>query len=77
MPFEVIGPISEIEIIAAGHGVRDRHRLRAMYGGRRWRKLKGIAVVRVGDGRLFRAELHWYEAQGMARVRMKIKRFLD
>ena len=77
MPFEIVGPIESVEEIATGHGVRDRHRLRARYGGRHWRKLKGMAVVRIEDGRLFRAELHWYEAQGIGRVRMKIKRFLD
>ncbi len=77
MPFEIIGPIEAIEVIAVGHGVRDRRRLRARHGGRRWRKLKGTAVVRLEDGRLFHAELHWYEAQGVTRVGMKIKRFLD
>lgn len=77
MPFDIIGRIDDIEVIASGHGVRDRHRLRARYGGRHWRKLKGIATVCVDDGRLFQAEVHGYEAQGVARVRMKIKRFID
>jgi hypothetical protein len=33
--------------------------------------------VRLDDGRLVRAEIHWFEAQGVARFRMKLKRFLD
>lgn len=74
---EIVGSIDAVEVIASGHQVRDRHRLRARYGGRCWRKLKGIAAVRLDDGRMLRAEVHWYEAQGVARVRMKIKRFLD
>jgi len=46
--------------------------LRKTYGGRRWRKLKGEAVVRFGDGRIFRAEIHWYEAHGIGRKGLKI-----
>ena len=63
MPFEVVGPIESIAVIASGHGMRDRQRLRARHGGRHWRKLKGIAVIRIEDGRLYEAGLHWYEAQ--------------
>jgi hypothetical protein len=51
--------------------------LRGRYGGRRWRKLKGVGAVLVGGGTLRRAEVHWYEAHGVGRVRYKIKRFLD
>ncbi len=58
MVFEIVGQTDDIEVIASGHGVRDRHRLRARYGGRRWRKLKGTTLVRLSDGRLVRAEVH-------------------
>jgi hypothetical protein len=77
MYFEVIGEISEIETIARGPSVRERIRLRKQFGGGRWRKLKGIASVRLADGRIRTVELHWYEAHGTGRKKLKIKRFLD
>jgi hypothetical protein len=36
-----------------------------------------LAVVKVSGGRVRRAEVHWYEAHGVGRVRMKVKRFVD
>jgi hypothetical protein len=77
VPFEVVSAIIDIATIATGRGVRDRARLRRRYGRGRWRKRKGVATVRVGSGPLRRAELHWYETQGIGRVNMKVKRFLD
>lgn len=77
MPFEVFGEIIEVATIATGRGIRDLGRLRRRYGASRWRKLKGIARVRIIGGRIRRAEVRWYEAHGIGRVRMKIKRFLD
>jgi hypothetical protein len=77
MPFELVGEITEVAIIATGRGIRDLPRLRRRYGASRWRKLKGVARVRIVGGRIRRAEVHWYEAHGIGRVRMKIKRFLD
>lgn len=56
--FEVIGKIESIETIAVGPSIRELHRLRKAFGHGRWRKLKGIATVRVGDGTICRAELH-------------------
>jgi hypothetical protein len=77
MYFEVIGEIVEIETIAIGGKIRDIMRIQKQYGPGRWRKLKGIAKVRLESGRVCRAELHWYEAHGIGRKKMKIKRFLD
>ena len=76
MWFRIIGEISRIESIAAGRSVRERARLRKFYGGRRWRKLKGLATVELPDGSTARAEIHWYEAHGIGRREMKIKRLL-
>jgi hypothetical protein len=56
--FEIIGEIHDIERIAAGPSIRDLARLKRVYGGRRWRKLKGIAQVRLRSGRVRLAELH-------------------
>lgn len=74
---DIVGPITDIQTIAAGPAVRQISRLRRQYGRGRWRKLKGIAMVRIASGALRRAEIHWYEAHGIGRVRHKIKRFLD
>lgn len=63
--FEVIGTIERIEIIAIGAQIREIARLRKAFGAGRWRKLKGIATVRFGDGTIQRVELHWYEAHGI------------
>ena len=76
--FEIVGEISKIETIAIGPGVRDRARLRKRYGKGRWRKLKGIANVRLVSGRIRLAEIHWYEAHGIGKREFKIKLpFLD
>lgn len=77
MYFEIIGQIASIETIAVGKAIRDIARLRKRYGPGRWRKLKGIAMVRLANGKIRRAEVHWYEAHGIGRKGMKIKRFLD
>ncbi len=77
MQFEIIGPIRDIETIAAGHGIRDLRRLKRMYGAGRWRKRKGVATVVLRDGSIRLAELHWYEASGIGKRRIKIKRYLD
>ena len=65
MKFEVLGEISGRLTIATGRGVHDRRRLIRQYGGLNWRKMKGRATVRLGDGTIIDAELHWYEAQVM------------
>jgi len=75
--FEIVGHIRDIEVIAVGGRIRDIMRLRRKYGEGRWRKLKGVAMVRQTDGRLRKAEVHWYEAHGIGHRKMKIKRFLD
>ena len=77
MNFEIIGTIGQVEIIAVGGGIRDIMRLRKQFGAGRWRKLKGIAVIRFEDGTERRAELHRYEAHGIGRRKIKVKQFLD
>ena len=75
--FEVIGGIEQIQLIATGNRIREIDRLRKAFGAGRWRKLKGIAVVRFEDGTIHRVELHWYEAHGIGRKKLKIKQYLD
>jgi hypothetical protein len=77
MHFRVIGQIEQIETFAAGSGIRELARLRKIYGRGRWRKRKGVATVRLTDGTIRLAELHWYEATGIGRKELKLKRYLD
>jgi hypothetical protein len=78
MDFEIVGEIARIEPIARGSSVRDRIRLQRQYGQGRWRKLKGVARVRLVDGTIRLAEIHWYEAHGIGQREFKLKLpFLD
>ena len=77
MAFEIIGEIFEIATIAAGRRIRRLDHLQKRYGKGHWIKRKGIAIVRLGDGTVRRAELHWYEAVGIGKKDFKIKRMLD
>jgi hypothetical protein len=77
MPFEIVGDISQVETIAVGRRIRDLPRLRRLYGTGRWRKLKGVASVRLRSGTVRRAEVHWYEAHGIGRKEVKRKRYVD
>lgn len=77
MKFELISEITAIETIAVGSKIRDLARLQRQFGKGRWRKLKGIGKVRFRNGRVRRVELHWYEAHGIGKKKMKVKRYLD
>jgi len=78
MDFELISEITQVKTIATGTGVRDRARLRKWYGGAKWRKVKGVAQVRLPNGRIRMAEIHWYEAHGIGKREFKLKLpFLD
>jgi len=75
--FEIIGRIEEIQTIGVGSAIREIRRLRKAFGHGRWRKLKGVAMVRLEDGTIHRVELHWYESHGIGRRKLKIKDYLD
>jgi hypothetical protein len=77
MHFEITGKIADIEAIAVGTSVREIARLQKVYGSGRWRKLKGITTIRLPDGTIHKAEIHWYEAHGIGRREIKLKRILD
>lgn len=77
MHFEIVGEIEQVETIAVGGRIRDNVHLRKQFGEGRWRKLKREATIRLKTGQLRRAELHWYEANGIGRKKMKIKRLLS
>ena len=75
--FELLSELSAIEIIAVNLSVRERDKLKSQFGGHRWRKLKGIASVRFPNGETHKAEVHWYEAHGVGRRKIKVKRISE
>lgn len=75
--FKLRSEITDIEVIAVGRAIRDLAQIRKTYGKGRWRKLKGRALVELPEGEVVEAELHWYEAHGIGRQDMKVKRVLD
>ena len=77
MWFQIVTDPENIELIAGGLSVREWKRLRRVYGGGRWRKLKGFAIVELMSGDTVWAEVHWFEAHGVGRREMKVKRVLE
>lgn len=75
--FEIISDIRATETIASGRGIHILARLVRLYGRGNWRKLKGLATVRMEDGTITEAEVHWFEAHGIGKRKMKIKRLID
>ena len=73
MDFEIVGEIRQVETIAVGTKIREVRRLRKRYGRGRWRKMKGVTLVRLKDGTTPTAEVHWYEAHGIGRKEFKLK----
>jgi hypothetical protein len=76
-PFDILDTITAIETIAAGQGVYIRRHLERTYGKGRWRKMKGLATVRLSDGTICYAEIHWFEAHGVGRRDFKIKKVIS
>ena len=75
--FEILSEIRDIETIATGRGVYIRRYPERTYGKGRWRKLKGITTVKLSDGTVCEAEIHWFEAHGIGRKDFKIKRVIQ
>jgi hypothetical protein len=75
--FKLRGEIANVEVVATGRSIRILQKLRKQYGAGHWRKLKGVALVELPDGTVCAAELHWYEAHGVGRKDMKVKRLLE
>jgi hypothetical protein len=77
MDFTIVGELANVSVIAKGRSIRRLRILTKRYGGRNWRKMKGVATIRTPTGSTRFAELHWYEAHGVGRKGWKIKRYLD
>ncbi|HVX86418.1 MAG TPA: hypothetical protein VH253_16670, partial [Phycisphaerae bacterium] len=76
MDFEVVGPIEEVESVAVGRGIRELARLRKSLG-----RIGGgnerAGGLKLSDGTIVAAEVHWCEAHGKGKRLLKIKRFLE
>ncbi len=77
MEFDIVSKITNRETIAIGNSIRELPRLRKIYGVDQWKKVKGIAKVKLSDNTIHNAEIHWYEAHGIGKKQFKIKRLLD
>ena len=77
MDFEILSKISDVEIIAVGSKIRILPFLQQEFGRGRWRKLKGIAEVKLSNGEIRLAEIHWFEAHGIGKKFLRIKHYLD
>jgi len=77
MDFEIIEPVTDVTTIAVNRRIKILSHLKSQYGKGRWRKLKGTANVRLDDGTIRLAELHWFQAHGIGKRKIRIKRFLD
>ena len=75
--FQQIGQLTDEQTIAEGTAIRELARLVRAYGQGNWRKRKGFARIQLRGGLVRRAELHWYEAHGIGRKELKIKRLMD
>ncbi len=76
MGFEILCEIRDIETIATGRSVYIKRHLERVYGKGHWRKMKGITTVRLANGTICEAEIHWFEAHGIGRKDFKIKRLI-
>lgn len=77
MDFQIVGDVTNVEIIAIGSKIRILPFLQEEFGRGRWRKLKGIANVKLGDDETRLAEVHWFEAHGIGKKFLRIKYYLD
>jgi len=75
--FEILERIYGVQTFAVAGQIRELRRLQRAYGSGRWRKCKGVARVKLNDGPIRLAELHWYEATEIGRYEFKIKTYLD
>jgi hypothetical protein len=73
--FELVGEIADVDVIAVHRSIRDLKRLNNQYGRGRWRKLKGRAVVRLSNQQIRNVEVHWYEAHGIGKREIRIKKY--
>jgi hypothetical protein len=75
MGFQLVSEVTDVETIAWGKSVRESKRLRRCYGRGRWRKLKGIASIRLSDGTIHEAELHGMKHMTSGKKKSKLREY--
>ena len=73
---EILSEIKHVEVIAKGSSVKIRKKLEKLYGRGNWKKMKGVAKVRLSDNSVKLAEIHWFEAHGIGKRNIKVKYYL-
>nr|MBL0716992.1 hypothetical protein [Desulfobacterales bacterium] len=68
---KILSEIRNKEVIAKGSSVKIKKRLEKLYGQGNWKKMKGVANVRLSDGSIKLAEIHWFEAHGIGKKNFK------
>ena len=76
MAFQIAGPIRNPRRSQSARPFATVLVCGGWYGRGRWRKRNGVATVRLPDGVVCAAEVHRYEATGIGRREVKIKRLL-
>ena len=74
---KLLSDITDIELIAEGSRIRNLSSFKRQFGGKYWRKKKGKVYIEDEIGQRRLAKVHWYEAHGVERGKLKIKRYLD
>lgn len=77
--------VTDISLIARGHGIKTVATLIKNHKrpngtstkATDWTKKKGFGTVVGRDGKERKAELHWYECQGMGKIDFKVKKWKD
>jgi hypothetical protein len=76
MNFSIISKIEKVEQIARNKSIKNLSRLEKYYGKGNWLKMKGYAYIQLQYGKIYYAEIHWYEANGIGKFEYKIKRII-
>jgi hypothetical protein len=77
MDFELVGNLTDVETIATGSGIRGAAQAAALVWQGPLEEMKGVGRIRLKDGLIRVAELHWYEARGIGKKEFKRKKYLD
>lgn len=76
MDFDIVIIPKIPTVIASGHGIRNLKDLKESYGGKNWKKVKGICTIRLINGSLAQAEIHWYVCHGVGNIGFVFKRLV-
>lgn len=52
-------------------------RIKNAHGDRQWHKRRGVAALRLETRAVCKVELHWYEANGIGKRELKLRRYMD